>query len=188
MDNLLFPTALVGSVLLALVGLGCLFFCRGRNRRYLAWTAGVFIAALVLFIGGEVLLGLCGLTWRNLPAGLLCMVILLSGVIGILLTLGCFLPLKMPEVAPVLRWAVKGAALLCAGLVIYCALFFGVLLVAFVYGGEERVIEYQGQTLVEVNDSFLDPIYNYYEYHGLLVRGSEPLYGHLPDRIDGNYT
>ena len=103
----------------------------------------------------------------------------------ILFTLGCFLPLEMPEVAPVLRWTAKGLTLLSAGLVLYCALVYGVILLAFGYSGGERVLEYRGQTLVEVDDSFLDPIYNYYEYHGPLVRGKEPVYKHQHSRLDG---
>lgn len=187
-EYLAFPAALAGAALLALTGLGCLLFYRGKNRRYLAWTAGVFTAALLLLLGGEALLGLFGLTWRNLPAGLLCAAVFLSGAAGIFLILGCVLPLEPPETAPALLWIGKGLLTACAGLVLWYGLCFGPLLAAFAFGGEERVLEYGGQTLVEVDDSFLDPIYNYYEYHGPLVRGSERIYSRLPARIDGDRT
>lgn len=177
---------MAGAVLLALVGLGCLILCRGTNRRHLAQTAWVFVPAFVLFIGGGFLLGQFGLAWRNLPSVLFCAALLISGALGILFTLGCFLPLKMPEVAPVLRWAVKGLTLLSAGLVLFCALFYGPLLAVFAFGGEERVLEYRGQTLVEVDNGFIDPIYDYYEYHGPLVRGTEPVYARQYTPLGGN--
>lgn len=176
---------LAGTVLLALAGGGCLIFCRGTGTRYLARTAWVFATSFILFAGGNLLLERFGLAWRNLPSGVFCAVLLISGALGVLFTLGCFLPLEMSEVAPVLRWTVKGLALLSAGLVLYCALVYGVLFAVFAYGGGERVLEYQGQTLVEVDDSFLDPIYHYYEYHGPLVRGSEPVYERQYSRLDG---
>ena len=186
LGELVLPADLAGAVLLALVGLGCLIFCRGAGRRYLARTAGVFLSALALFLGGEVVLGLFDLTWRNLPSGLFCAALLISGALGILFTLGCFLPLEMPEVAPVLRWAVKGMALLSAGLVLCCALFYGPLFAVFAFGGEERVLEYQGQTMLEVENGFIDPIYDYYEYHGPLVRGAELVYARQYTPLDGN--
>ena len=188
MDDLLFPAVLAGAVLLALIGLGCLLFCRGKSRRYLARTAYVFVPTFALFIGGELLLGMFDLTWRSLPAGIFCGVLLLSGIIGILLILCCLLPLEMSELAPCLRWTVKGAALASAGLVLYCALVYGGLLALFGFGGGERVLEYQGQTLLEVDRSFLDPLYDYYQYHGPLVRGNEALYEGLPTHIDGDCT
>ena len=186
LSDLALPAALAGAVLLALVGLGCLIFCRGTNRRHLAWTACVFVPVFLLFVGGNLLLGLFGLTWRNLPSGLFCAVLLISGALGILFILGCFLPLEMPEVAPVLRWAVKGMALLSAGLVLCCALFYGPLLAVFAFGGEERVLGYRGQTLLEVENGFMDPIYDYYEYHGPLVRGAELVYARQYTPLDGN--
>ena len=39
---LIFPMALSGFWGLALMGIACLVRCRGKNRRYLAWTAAVF--------------------------------------------------------------------------------------------------------------------------------------------------
>ena len=146
----------------------------------------MFVPVFLLFVGGNLLLGLFGLTWRNLPSGLFCAVLLISGALGILFILGCFLPLEMPEASPVLRWEVKGIALLSAGLVLCCALFYGPLFAVFAFGGEERVLEYQGQTLLEVENGFIDPIYDYYEYHGPLVRGAELVYARQYTPLDGN--
>ena len=46
----------------------------------------------------------------------------------------------------------------------------------FAFGDTEKVVEYQGQTLVEVDDGFMDPHWSYYVYHGPLVRGRERVY------------
>lgn len=186
MDKLPFPVVLVGAALLALAGLYCLLTCRGRQRRYLAWTAVVFAAALLLLLGGGLLLGQFDLAWRNLPAGVFCAILLLSGTLGVLFTLVCFLCQEMKELAPVLRWAVKGLLVACAGAVLYVAWVYGSILIVLEYSGGERVLEYQGQTLLEVDDGFLDPIYNYYVYHGPLVRGSEAVYERQYTRLDGN--
>ena len=40
-----------------MMGIACLVRCRGKNRRYLAWTAAVFLGALALYFGGLLLLG-----------------------------------------------------------------------------------------------------------------------------------
>ena len=169
------PLTLWGCPLLALAGLGCLALCRGPRRRYLAWAVGVFCAALALFFGGEILLGLFRLTWRGSVACLLCWVLLLSGWAGIILTLMCILPQEWREAAPVLRVGIKAAVSFFAGLILLMSLMLGPLL-ALTLGSGERTVEYQGQTLVEVEEGFMDSWYCYYPYHGPLVRGIERLY------------
>lgn len=173
---LMFPLALWGCPLLALAGVGCLALYRGPHRRKLVWTAAVFLTALTLFFGGNILLGFFRLTWRNLPAGVLCLVLLLSGWTGIVLTLMCILPQKWKEVAPVLRVGVKAAVSFFAGLVLLVSLWFGPMLLAFAYGSRDQVVDYQGQRLVERMEGFLAPDCNYYVYHGPLLRGTERVY------------
>lgn len=180
------PMTLAGCPLMALAALGCLFWCRGRNRRYLAWAAGVFLGVLALFFGGMILLGFFGLTWRNLPALILCTVLLVSGWAGIVLTLACLLPQEWPELAPVLRWTVKGGALLLSSVVLITTIWFGPIFIAFGFGGGERVIQYQGQTLVERMEGFLSPDYSYYSYRGPLVRGTERIWSG-PTHIWGDF-
>ena len=167
---------LVASPLLALTGLACLLGCRGKSHGRLAWAWGILAGSLVLSQGGGLWLQSLGLAWRSRPNQLLGWAIWLSwlGVNGF--TLGCLLPLELPDLAPVLRRCLKGAVLVCAALSVTSALTFGGLILAF-SGTEERVIRYQGQVLVEETGGFLDPEYNYYVYHGPLVRGSQSLYG-----------
>ena len=168
---LIFPMALSGFWVLALMGIACLVRCRGKNRRYLAWTAAVFLGALALYFGGLILLGIFGLTWRNVVAMILCGTLLVSGWAGIVLTLACALPMEMPGIPAVLRWPAKGLLVLFAAVVFLVTLWVGPMGIALVYGNSERVVKYQGQTLVEVDEGFLDPWYSYYVYCGPLVRG-----------------
>ena len=99
------------------------------------------------------------------------------------LTLGSLLPKEMPNLAPVLRWGFKLALVGCACLSMYVTVTFGGLFAAFSYDNQERVIQYQGQTLVETDEGFLDPDYNYHLYHGPLVRGNESLFGTRMERL-----
>ena len=187
MDGMLMAVTVFACLpLLALLGLGCLLYCRGKNQKHLAAAAAVLCGSLLLLLGGEVILGCFGLTWRNIPASLLWTAALVSGFLGLLLTLGCFLPMELPKWPRVLRWSSKLLALLCAGLVVYHALLFGFLLLVFSWGEKEQVVEYQGQTLLEVDAGFLDPIYDYYEYHGPLFRGNERLYSSQHTHIWGD--
>ena len=125
------------------------------------------------------------MTWRCLPAILLCVVILFSGILGIWFTLACFLPLELKELAPVLRLASKAAALICGALLVFYALTFGTLVAVFGFGGEERVVMYEGQKLVEEEDGWIDTIYDYYEYHSPLFRGRERLFSTSYERLQG---
>lgn len=186
LERLMIPVTLAGCPLMALAALGCLLWCRGQNRRYLAWAAGVFLGALALFFGGMILLGFFGLTWRNLPALILCTVLLVSGWAGIVLTLACLLPQEWREVAPVLRWTVKGGALLLSSVVLVTTIWFGPFFIAFGFGGGEQVVKYEGQVLVERMEGFLSPDYSYYPYHGPLVRGTERVWNG-PTHIWGDF-
>lgn len=186
LSKVMFPLTLWGSPLMALAALGCLIFCRGPDRRRLAWAAGVFLSALALFFGGKVLLGFFGLTWRNLPSLILLGTLLVSGWAGIVLTLACLLPQEWPELAPVLRWTVKGGALLLSGVILFVTILYGPFFVIWGFGGEERVLGHQGQTLLEVDESWLDPYYCYYSYHGPLVRGTERIWSG-PTHIWGDF-
>lgn len=181
--DLLFPMAHIGFWLLALTGTGCLIRCRGKRRRWLAWTAAVFLTAFVLFWGGIFLLDRFGLIWRNAPAAALCVVLLLSGWTGIVLTLACALPMEWPNVPLILRRLAKGLVVLSAAVVLLVTLWIGPMGIAFVYGGSERVVEYHGplvdyqdQLLVERMEGFLSPDYSYYPYRGPLFRGTKRIF------------
>ncbi len=168
---------LPGCGVLALAGLYCLFFCKGqKNYKHLTRTAAVFLGAAGLLIGGDTLLGCFGLAWRSAPSAVLFGVMLVSGWIGVVLTLGCFLPLEIPRLHRYLRRGLKVAVLFFGVLVLLVFLWVGPVLLIFAFGDDEQVVEYQGQTLLEVDDGFMDPHWSYYVYRGPLVRGSERLW------------
>ena len=177
---------LPGCGVLALTGLYCLFFCKGEtNYRHLTWTAAVFLGAAGLLIGGDALLGCFDLAWRSAPSAVLFGVMLVSGWIGVVFILGCFLPLEIPQFHRYLRRGLKAAVLFFGVLVLLVSLWVGPIMFMFVYGDTERVLEYQGQTLLEVDDGFMDPHWSYYVHHGPLVRGKETVWnGQVP--IDKN--
>lgn len=184
--DLTFPLLLSGCWVLALAGVGCLICCRGKNHRRLAWTAVVFLAAMALLFLGSILLGIFRLTWRSLPMLLLGGVLLVSGWAGILFTMACVLPMEMPELSKTLRRAAKGVLLVFAAAVLLVTLWAGPLALLFGFYREERVVEYRGQTLLEVDDGFLDSHYSYYAYCGPLVRGTLRIYDSAV-RIDGSF-
>ena len=71
------------------------------------------------------------------------------------------------------------------GILLFHVLFYGPLLAAMAYGGGERVVAGKGQILLEVDNSFLDPVYDYYAYRGPIFRGAEPIYGNRHEPLDG---
>lgn len=175
MGELIHVVSVLGIPLLALAGLGCLLFGRGRSRRNLAWCAAVFAGTLVLLAGGGFVLKCLGLAWRNGPARLMLAALLVEGWAGIVLTLICLLPMERPGLPAPLWTALKGVTVLFAGLVIFFTLWLGPLLI-FMGSEGEQVVEIQGQSVLEVDDGFLDPHYSYYACHGPLVRGRERLW------------
>lgn len=185
-EALFTATCWVAAPLMAIAALWCLLSCHGRKHLRLVWVAGIFAGSAALLGGGGLLLRQLGLAWRNGPAATLALAFLVSGLAVTILTVDCLIPLEMPDVAPILRRTIKGTALVCAMLILFYAVTMGAIFGMFVFGGDERVLDYEGQKLVEVDDSFLDPVYNYYEYHGPLLRGAQQIYGHQLTTLDGH--
>ena len=174
---MLLVTAVVFLPILLLAWMDCaLFVPKGRGRRSLRWTGLVCGGAGLALLAGGGLSGGPELVWRNLPAGVLSAAVLLCGSACALCTAECTISREMAGVGAGLRRLMKGTVAAGALLAVFYALTMGSFLALFAFQGEERVLEYRGETLVEVDDSFLDPIYRYYEYHGPLLRGKECLY------------
>lgn len=164
-------------LVMAIIGVCCLVLCRGEeNHKHLVRTTEVFLGALALLAGGNILLRQFGLTWRSGPEVVLFGVMLVSGWLGVLFTLACFLPLNRPGSNRFLRRGAKAAALFFGSLLLLVSLWMGPMMLIFACGDDERVMEYQDQLLLEVDDGFMDPHWSYYVYHGPLVRGRERVY------------
>ena len=175
--ELLLPLTGWSVLVMAMIGVCCLLFCRGEEYyKHLVRTAAVFLGALALLAGGNILLKQFGLTWRGGPSAVLVSVMLVSGWIGLIFTMACLLPRSWPMVSAAVRRTVKGALLLLTALVLLIALWVGPMMLIFACGDDERVVEYRGQTLVEVSDGFMDSHWSYYVYRGPLVRGRERVY------------
>lgn len=64
---------------------------------------------------------------------------------------------------------------LCALFIVLMLLMWGSLVIVFSYAPERELV-WQGRMVVEEDHSFLDPIYDYYDSHGLFVKEKEPFY------------
>lgn len=176
-SQILITLAAIGVPVLGLAGLYCLLFCKGEEHyKHLARTAVVFLGAAGLLMGGDFLLNRFGLAWRSGPSAVLFGVMIVSGWIGLIFIMACLLPRPWPLMGVVLRRTVKGALLFLAVLVLLVVLWLGPILMMFAFGDTEKVVEYRGQTLLEVDDGFMDPHWSYYVYHGPLVRGKKQIY------------
>lgn len=139
-----------------------------------------------LLAGGNSLLKPFDLAWRNLPgglmaaAGILCLVAVLIGTAVSVLT--C----PMEGRSGGARAAARITVLAGTAVFLYYFLILAPWAACFTYAGEERIITYKGQTLLEVDNSFLDPMYDYYAYRGPVFRGAELLYSSQEHRLDEN--
>lgn len=163
MGDWMFYLFLIGILVLAVIWIDCLRNGEGRRRTCLVWDTGLFFASLALYLGGSIVLRSFGLAWRSLPEAVLFGTVMVSIWAGLGLSLSCFLR----------GWygLTKWGLLVLAGVVFLVTLWLGLLFFIFKVGVAERVIEYQGQTLLEEYTDFPDVQYDYYEYHGPLVRG-----------------
>ena len=177
MEDILYRACLVFALpAMSIIALVSLVTWRGRRRKQLGILSAFFIGGLALLVGGSFVLGRNGLAWRTLPLNILMVVIMISGVVGLVFLTAIILSMPLPDLATVLHVLFKLVTIACASLLLYFALTIGFILFIFSVGETDRVVEYQGEILVEVDKSFLDPWYIYYPYHGPLVRGNTPVY------------
>lgn len=170
MGELFVWMAIAGIPVMIGVGIWCLRNCEGKAQKYLVWDTVIFLAALALHFGGNFVLGFFGLTWRSLPGRILPTVLLGSSLTWILLALCCFWSWEDFDLYKIIVGLFATAAFLIV-------LWMGLFIVGFLYSREERIVEHQGRTYVEVCDSFPNESYTYYEYYGPLVRGTKTFHG-----------
>ena len=135
--------------------------------KFLAWMLGLLAADLALWLVGEQVLAVFGLTWRAWLVSFLQGAALVLAVVWTLLV--GLSALCRDEAYSVVRKIILGVSI-CV--VIGSAVTVGLFAWGFSTTGE-RVVTYQSQTMVEEDHSFLDSHYIYYVYHGPLVRGLE---------------
>lgn len=176
-SQILFTLAAIGVPVLGIAGLYCLLFCKEEEHyKHLLRTAAVFLSSAALLMGGGFLLERFGLAWRSAPSAILLSGMMVSGWIGLIFTMSCLLPRQWPLVGTAVRRTVKGGLLFLTVLILLTVLWLGPILMMFAFGDTEKVVEYRGQTLLEVDDGFMDPHWSYYVYYGPLVRGRERIY------------
>lgn len=148
---------------MGLEALNCLLTCRGKRRTRLLYAAAGLGIVLLLWWGGDALLRLIGLSWRRWVQTAFGVAALVLGMAGAFLTVHCGAERRAGRL-----WheAAVGIALL---MLLACSVTIGPFLLAFSHT-PERVLEVQGQTLVEEDKSFLDPHYVYYIGFGPLLR------------------
>lgn len=159
---------IVGGVLV-LYGAACLLIRLTGTKRALTGLVAVFLASLFLLGFGEMIEAF-GVALRSTPLLLLAAALGLSAVLIVAIWAE---EMARRQGRCLLRWAMRGGmGLLCAVMVTG----FAVVLLFTALGGTERVVEYQGQVLVERDVGFLDSHYLYYVRYGPLFRGSEVLF------------
>ena len=137
--------------------------------KFLAWMLGLLAADLILWLVGEPVLAAFGLAWRSWLVSFFQGAALVLAVVWTLLV-GLSV-LCRDEAYSVVRKVILGVSIcVVIGSAVTEGLFFWTFSTV-----EERVVTYQGQTLVEEDRGFLDPVYVYYAYYGPLIRGLEPL-------------
>ncbi len=139
----------------------------------MAIAMGLVLDGLALDIGGSLLLDAFGLAWRSPVIWSVSLLIGLGGACGLM---GGVLRLdELLERHPVAQAVSTSLASLASVALVF---FMGwlLLIVTALAASNERVTFWEdGRRAVERDDGFLDPCYNYYEYHGPLVRGSQLL-------------
>lgn len=173
LPDLLLITAGISAAGMVLLTIWCLFDRRSQGRKWLVAWVVLFLTVLALLVPGSLALNLFGLAWRSRVA---CGLVLLTAgaALGVLFqTLCCFRRLLAGKRA-LMQGAAMAAAGAACGLVVLLMAWLGLIMLVFA-ANSDRAVTWKGQTVVEVNESFPDPLFRYYDYHGPIVRGGRQL-------------
>lgn len=168
-----FVFLLTGLAFLVVVSFWVVLVCRssGSPRKRLL-TAGLTVIGLaVVLFGGQWLLGVAELAWRQWVKNLLAFLMWCGGAIV------CFMTIYWNSAAfrkssKVLRRCTQILLAACMVVAMGLGTLFGG---AWIYGGNESVATRGGEKIVIVEEHFLDYICIHYEYHGPFVRGAKPI-------------
>jgi len=136
----------------------------GKWRRRFAWALLTLLVPGLLLLADRYALPAVGVALRGWVAGCL-LVLMIAGAVTILVCVARYL-----RICTAWRWR-----LLCEPVALLGCLFtlWGSFFLFAFSVRPERVVEHDGQRFVEVNNSFLDQMYDYYDYRGPILRGSE---------------
>lgn len=180
MEDLFLIAAGISVVGMALLTIWCLFDRRSQGRRPLLIWVILFLAALALLAPGSLALNLFGLAWRSRAVYTLALLTGGAGLGVLIQTFRCFRRLLSGRSIPVRGAALAVTGIACA-LVVLTAAWLGLLMLIFAWS--DRAVTWEGQTAVEVNEAFPDPLFRYYDYYGPIVRGSGQL-GHSTHPVE----
>ena len=169
--DLIWILILVGApVILVLEAVRCLYLDRGWRRNLLAAALGLLAGGGALYFLGDRVLAAFALAWRAWVGSLLLGLAVPLSVLAAVLTVCSMIHRKRrPFLAEALL--VEGSALVF----LFLAVVFGIFLWLSTLC-PERVVTWEGRTLVEEDGGSLWRYdHGYYDYHGPLVRGREPL-------------
>lgn len=183
MMELLLISALISAVGMALLTIWCLFTSRDRNQRWLALWVGLFLGALGLLAPGSWTLNLLGLAWRSTALYTLGLLLAGSGLAVLVCTVRCFqAQIRGRGDSQSGDGVLIVIARAACGLIIVVSVWLGPLMLVLAADSDRTVI-WEGQKAVEVNTTWMDPSFDYYAYHGPIVRGSGRL-GHSTHPVE----
>ena len=163
---------LIAVLLLALIVLVVLWIVllkrtSGKPRKLLFLPGIAAIVLALLLFGGQWMLELFELTWRQWLRSVFALLLWSCG-----LTVSALIVWRIPSGISRRGRLLQGIA----ALALVAAMGLGTLFGGFwLYRGEESVVQWKGKKIVMVEEHFLDYICIYYEYHGPFVRGSKPI-------------
>ena len=170
-----------GGLLFLLTGLSFLvvvvfwgvLVCRssGRARKCLLKAGLTVIILSVVLFGGQWILGLCELAWRQWVKSALAFLIWCGGW-GVCIAIVYWNSNAFRKSSKLFRRCTQVTVGMCILVAMGLGTLFGG---AWLYGGRESVVERNGRTVVMTEEHFLDYIIIYYEYHGAFVRGAKAI-------------
>ncbi len=168
-----FVFLLTGLAFLVVVSFWGVLVCRssGRPRKSLLTAGLVVIGLAAVLFGGQWLLGMAKLAWRQWVKSILAFLLWCGGAI-----VCCMIIYENSAVfrksSKVFRRCTQVVLALCMVVAMGLGTLFGG---AWIYGGVESVAIRNGEKVVVTEEHILDYICIYYEYHGPFVRGSKPI-------------
>ena len=160
------------KVLLIALAVGWLWSCvyclRGKHilHRIGQIAMGTLAGVLVVWQGGDQLLGLLGLTWRSWINTVFLSIVILAVLV---------VPICATGIVAERYWILFAVACILCTAGVLIAGYLGLVVVVFSYSPERDLI-WEGVPVVEEDHSFLDPTFTYYRKAGPFFKEEESFY------------